>query len=219
MSGARLSLLCPLSYSIFTASCRHFTNDETEAQRGSLAHSHVASDRVKVRICLTLSTQPPACWHVGFLQLGSHVTSMWCRIGTPLMDKIRTKFGSSFRVSIVAHWEFPGQELEDSPSIGRPVDCLLPLRWGLTALFVLAVCDILALLKTMNYSDSGTDNQQPAFIYLFYLAVPGFSCSVWDRGNSSFWYVGSSSLTRDWTWGPCRGHGVLATGPPGKSHN
>ena len=147
---------------------RHFTDDETEAQRGSLAHSHTASDRVKVRIRLTLSTQPLACWHVGFLQLGSHVNSMWCRIGTPLMDKIRTKFGSSFRVSIIARWEFPGQELEDSPSIGRPVDCLLPLRWGFTALFVLAVCDILALLKTMNYSNSGTDNQQPAFIYFIW---------------------------------------------------
>ena len=33
------------------------------------------------------------------------------------------------------------------------------------------------------------------------------------------WHVGSSSLTRDWTWGPLHcDHGVLATGPSWKSH-
>ena len=31
------------------------------------------------------------------------------------------------------------------------------------------------------------------------------------------WHVGSSSLTKDWTWAPCTGSSVLTTGPPGKS--
>ena len=74
--------------------------------------------------------------------------------------------------------------MEDSPSTGSLVDSLLPLLRGLSALSVLAVCDILALLKPMNYSKPGTGNQQPAFIYFIWPhwvlvgACGIFSCSM-----------------------------------------
>ena len=49
-------------------------------------------------------------------------------------------------------------------------------------------------------------------IYLFisiYLAVPHLSCSTWDLGSllhhAGSRHVGSSSLTRDWTWANCVG--------------
>lgn len=38
-----------------------FTDDETEAQRGSLAHSHTASDGVKVRVRLTPEHSATGC--------------------------------------------------------------------------------------------------------------------------------------------------------------
>ena len=50
--------------------------------------------------------------------------------------------------------------------------------------------------------------------YSIYLAMSGLSCSTQDPWLQC---VGSSSLTRDWTWGPCIRSLVLATGPPGKS--
>ena len=49
-------------------------------------------------------------------------------------------------------------------------------------------------------------------IYLFisiYLAVPHLSCSIWDLGSllhhAGSRHVGSSSLTREWTWANCVG--------------
>ena len=49
---------------------------------------------------------------------------------------------------------------------------------------------------------------------LIYLAPLGLSCSMQDLW---LWHVGSSSLTRNQTWGPCIGSArILATRPSGK---
>ena len=50
---------------------------------------------------------------------------------------------------------------------------------------------------------------------MFVAACRIFSCGMWTL--SCGMHVGSSSLTRERTWAPCIGRGVLATGPPGKS--
>ena len=42
------------------------------------------------------------------------------------------------------------------------------------------------------------------FLKYIYLAALGLSCDTQDL-QFSLWHVGSSSLTRDWTWAPCIG--------------
>ena len=55
------------------------------------------------------------------------------------------------------------------------------------------MCDLLLFLKDF-------------FIFiLIYLAGPGLSSRMWDIIFFKLRHVGSSSLTRDQTWGPCVG--------------
>ena len=51
-----------------------------------------------------------------------------------------------------------------------------------------------------------------SFSSSFVLFFPFF---FFGSGGSWLWPVDLSSLTRDWTWAPCIGNAVLATGPPG----
>ena len=54
------------------------------------------------------------------------------------------------------------------------------------------------------------------FVFIYLLGYPGLGCST-RYLPSSWWHVGSRSLTRDHLGPLGWKHGVLATGPPGKS--
>ena len=54
------------------------------------------------------------------------------------------------------------------------------------------------ILKVCGEAKSSLKKKKKKGVFI-YLAVPGFSCSIWLR------HVGSSSLIRDQTWAPCIG--------------